>query len=347
VGDARSCKNRTCRLRPTGRRQLMALIACSLIAPGIGARAQAPSPRPLIGVLWHAASPEEEEPYRTLLHAGFAKLGYIDGQNVAFEERYPAEQLDRFREYAEELVRLKVDVLVAITAAAARAAKAATTTIPIVFNGVADPVAIGLVPNLSRPGGNSTGFSMMSRDLQPKRLQILKEVVPGVSRLALLAHPTNGYPPERDLADLQPLLQEMRMHAEIIRFSTIESLDTAFSAIAGGGFDAVFVTLNPYIYVDAVKQRIAALGIFHRLPIMSPAEVLAEAGALMSYGPKWQDTFLGVAPYVDRILKGAKPGDLPVQQPSAFQLVINLKTAKAIGVQVPEALIAGAERLVE
>jgi putative tryptophan/tyrosine transport system substrate-binding protein len=303
--------------------------------------------RPLVGILWHAGSPEEEKPYRDVLLDSFAKLGYRSGTNIAFEERYPAEQLDRFRHYAEELVGLNVDVLVAISAASARAAKAATSTIPIVFGGIGDPVAIGVVANLSRPGGNVTGFSLMSADLQTKRLQVLLEVLPRLSRLALLAHPTNAYPPAKDLAQLEPILRQLPAEAEIVEVTSPESLDAAFAAMSARRFDAVFLTQNPFIYLDTVKRRIAGLALAHRLPTISPIELLVEEGALMSYGPKWQDVFLGVAPYVDRILRGTKPGDLPVQQPTSFELVINQKTANALGINLPASLLARAHRVIE
>ena len=261
---------------------------------------------------------------------------------MAIEIRWAEGRSDRFAEIAAEFVRLKVDIIVT-SGAAAPAAKQATTTIPIVFMLAGDPVRTGLVASLSRPGGNVTGLSNQSRDLVGKRLELLREVVPGLRRLAVLINVTtaNGGVEMDAVRTISRALGLEIVPLEIRRADDIEpGIETL-----GGRADALYVVQDPLLIADRV--RIGASALHARLPTLHPAREFVEAGGLMSYGANFPDIFQRAADYADKILRGAKPGDLPVEQPTRFDLVINLKTAKALGLTVPSTMLATADEVLE
>ena len=271
-------------------------------------------------------------------------IGYIEGKDVRFEYRYAEGDNERLPELANDLADLNVDVIVTWGTDAVLAAKQATTTIPIVMGTIGDPLGSGIVTNLARPGGNVTGSSSRAAELESKRLELLKEAVPGLSRAAILFNPTNHYMP---LA-----LQSARKGAQALHVSlaVYEVYDTA-------GLDAAFVTLTKDrpealmvptdTFLVSQRSRIAQFAIENKLPSVYTFREYIEAGGLIAYTPNYHDLFRRAASYVDKILKGAKPGELPIGQPTKFQLVINLKTAKALGLVIPRALLVGADQVIE
>jgi putative ABC transport system substrate-binding protein len=276
---------------------------------------------------------------------GLRELGYVDGQNIAIESRWAEGKYDRYPALAADLVRLKVDVIVAQSGAATQAAQQATRTIPIVMSLVLDPVGIGLVPSLARPGGNVTGTSFMAPDLVGKQLQLLKALDPKVSRVALLRHPAN---PGSAL-----YLQEAEAAARIlgVRLQTLEArnpqeIDSAFAAMTRERAGALLIF--PDSFFATQRRQIAELAAMRRLPaIHGGTPEYAEAGGLMVYSPNILDLERRAAIYVDKILKGAKPADLPVEQPTKFELIINLKAAKALGLTIPPSLLRRADQIID
>jgi putative ABC transport system substrate-binding protein len=272
------------------------------------------------------------------------ELGYAEGQNIRIESRWAEGNYDRLPGLAADLVRLKVDVIVTYGTPASEAAKRATDTIPIVMAAIIDPVASGLVTSIARPGGNLTGQSMMSPDLVEKQLEILKEVVPKISRVALLHNPANpGNAPQ--VRHAQDAGRALGVRLQLLGARGPSEIDSAFAAMTNERAGAVIVL------VDAVLQnnrtRITNLAARHRLPAVYGLSEYAEAGGLLAYGPNRLDMFRRAAAYVDKILKGAKPGDLPIEQPNKFALVINLKTAKALGLTVPPSLLLRADQIIQ
>jgi putative ABC transport system substrate-binding protein len=316
----------------------------ALAAP-FAAEGQQAASLPRIGFL-STASLSDPFVARFLLafRQGLRDLGYVEGQNIAIEFRWAEGQYDRLPGLAAELVRLKVNVIVAGSPPAIQAAKQATETIPIVMGAVADPVAAAFVASLPRPGGNITGLSLMHSDLVGKQLELLKEVVPKVSRVALLGNPANpnyaslvrhGQDAARALdIRLQPL--EARNSSEI---------DSAFAAITTERAGAVIVLADGVLVNN--RTRIADHAVRRRLPTVFGLSEFAEAGGLLTYGPSLANAFRQAATYVDKILKGAKPADLPIGQPTTFELVINLKTAKALGLTIPPSLLLRADQVIE
>jgi putative tryptophan/tyrosine transport system substrate-binding protein len=279
--------------------------------------------------------------FRQTLH----ELGWVEGQNILLEFRPPAREGDAFDELVADLVRLQVDVIVATGTPAVRAAKHATSTIPIVMSPGADPVAEGLVTSLARPGGNVTGSSLMNVDLVGKRLEILREIVPGASRVAVLwAQP------------YEPQLHAVRAAARVLRVELLEllvtqegdpahNLDHAFATAKRDRADAMIVIRGTLFF--GLRARVAALALHHRLPAIYNLPSYAHAGGLVAYGPSDTEYYRRAAVYVDKILKGAKPGDLPVEQPMKFELVINMKTAKALGLTIPPLLLFQADKVIQ
>jgi putative ABC transport system substrate-binding protein len=326
------------------RREFLGLAAVVSICP---TRTKAEQPRrvPVVGVLWHAGSAEEERDFSTPLRAGFTDLGYVEGKNIRFEERYPAEKKELFDQMAAELAALKVDAIVAGSIPAALAAQRATSTIPIVLVANPDPVGLKLVASLSHPGGNITGLSSMGFDLAVKRLEVVKEVIPKASRVALLVNPYNPYDAERQVAELQPSAEKLRLIIQAFEAKQADQLPSVFERIAANKFDAVIIAQNAMFYNE--RRRLAELATEKRLATMVPADLFLEAGALMSYGPVWSAIFRNAAGYVDKILKGANPADLPVQQPTQFRFVINAKAAKSIGLEIPPVMLSRADEVIE
>jgi putative ABC transport system substrate-binding protein len=272
------------------------------------------------------------------------ELGWIEGRNVVFEYRYAEGRNERFPEIAADLVGLKVDVIVTWGTQPALAAKRATPTIPIVMGAIGDPVAPGLVSNLARPGGNITGLSALTAELEEKRLEILKEVIPGLARVGLLVNPTNAY--------TAPALQRIRLAAQRLNVSLgvqeardTTTLDGALERLTRERPDALMVLADPFLSFQ--RRRIAQWALKSRLPSVYTYREHAEVGGLIAYAPNYHDLFRRAATYVDKILKGAKPGDLPIEQATKFDLIINLKTAKALGLTIPPSLLVRADQVIE
>jgi putative ABC transport system substrate-binding protein len=271
-------------------------------------------------------------------------LGYIESKNVRFDYRYAKGHNERLPELANDLVGLNVDVIVTWGTDAVLAAKQATTTIPIVMGAIGDPLGSGIVTDLARPGGNITGCTLRAAELEAKRLQLLKDVVPGLSRVAILFNPTNHYMP---LA-----LQSARQGAQVLHVSLAvyevhdtTTLDVAFVTLTKDRPDALMVPADTFLVSQ--RSRIAQFAIENKLPSVYTFREYIEAGGLIAYTPDYNDLFRRAASYVDKILKGAKPGELPIEQPRRFHLFINLKTARALGLTVPPRLLAGAEEIIE
>jgi putative ABC transport system substrate-binding protein len=270
-------------------------------------------------------------------------LGYVEGKNIAFDYRYADNKLDRLPALADELVRLKVDVLVTPGTPAAIAAKNATRTIPIVFFRVSDPVPLGLVDSLSRPGGNVTGFTEISEVLAGKRLELLKETVPKLSRVAVLWNPQNPGTAQQWKESQLPA-RELGLQLHSMEVSSADKYEGAFKEAVKARSGALAVAQDAL--AGSNLKLIADLAIKHRLPASYPRGEFVDNGGLMSYGPDPDESFKRVASMIDKILKGAKPADLPVEQPTKFELVINLKTAKQIGLTIPPEVLARANRLI-
>jgi putative ABC transport system substrate-binding protein len=272
------------------------------------------------------------------------ELGYVEGKNIQLELRWDEGSPDRWAELAAELVRLKVDVILAGHGAAALGAKQATTTIPIVIGAVGgDPVAAGLVTSLARPGGNITGLAFYGSELSPKRLELMKETLPSLSRAAMIWHPF-GLNLETVLKEIKTTAQSLGLTLQPLEVRQRDDLDSAFQAArqkqAGG------VLISQGAFFGTHRAYIADLGLKHRLPTISGEAEFAEVGGLLFYGQNIPNTWRRAAVYVDKILKGAKPADLPVEQPTKFELIINLKTAKQIGLTIPPNVLARADRVI-
>lgn len=321
------------------RRQFIALVGCVAACP-FGALAQGRVPK--IGVLWHAANAEEETPFFGSLIEGFKNLGYGEGR-IVLEHRFPNEKPELFTSMAAELASLNPDVLVAVGAAAPYVVKS-TANIPIVFMYVPDPVGSKLVQSIQRPGGNATGLSNFSLELSAKRLEFLKEIVPSLSRVALLVNP-NAKISELYIEQSKAAEHKLGLTTHPFQVRSLSELESAFDAMVKAEMQAVVVNAESLFYVG--KEAIAKLATARRLPTCLWVREGVEAGALVSYGTDQRAIARRTAGYVDRILKGEKPADIPVEQPTRFELVINLKTAKALGLTMPPALLTRADEVIE
>jgi putative tryptophan/tyrosine transport system substrate-binding protein len=324
------------------RREFIALLGGAAAWP-VAARAQQTRKIARIGVLWHAGSAEEEAVFLRPLVEGLAKLGYVEGQNVTFEHRFPAEQPERFKAMAAELAQLNLDVVVTSAAAAAYAAKAAMTTTPIVFIVVPDPVEGGLVDSLARPGGNITGYAVV--DVSPKRLQLFKETFPALSRVALLINADNRAFARRSLDHVQVAGGPLGLTVQPVEVLGPQGFERAFSQIPRDGKTGVMTVFDAMFFNE--RRQMAEVAVAHGLPVMAPADVYVKAGLLMSYGPNLVDLFRRAGVYVDKLFKGAKPSDLPVEQPVKYDFAINLTTARALGVEIPPMVLARADEVIE
>jgi len=309
-------------------------------------RAQRRAKVPRIGFL-HLASVAAGSVFRDAVLQGLRELGYVEGRNLLLEIRTADGKLERLAQAAAELVRLEVDVIVAATTAATRAAQTQTRTVPILCFTLGDPVGAGLVASLARPGGNITGLSALSGELVPKCLSLLKEAVPRVSRVAVLWEPNPLT--EKSGADMLrgagEAARRLGVALQLVDARGAGDLDAAFATMTRERCDALLVLPSVLGYEE--RRRIADLALAHRLPSMSHRREEAEAGALMAYGASYKDLWRRGATYVDRILKGAKPADLPVEQPTRFELVINMKTANALGLAIPRAVLLRADEVIE
>jgi putative ABC transport system substrate-binding protein len=326
------------------RRKFITLLGGAAAAWPFAARGQQKEKIPRVGVLWHAASAEEEGPYFRGLIEGLRNLGYIDGRNIILEHRFPNETPDRFRSMAAELVSLKVDVLVGVGSQTAPYVKNATTTIPIIFVFSPDPVGTKLVASLARPGGNATGLTNFAADLIGKRLQFLKLAIPDLSRVALLVNPNTQV--ARLYIDVtQAAAAKLDLINHTFEARTRDELEQAFDRMAQSGMQAV--TINSEGVAFQHKEFIAKLAVARRLPLFVWSRETLEAGALMSYGPDQVAMCRRAAVFVDKILKGANPAELPVEEPTKVEFLINLKTAKALGISIPYGLLATADEVIE
>jgi putative ABC transport system substrate-binding protein len=271
------------------------------------------------------------------------ELGWVEGHNLTIDYRWAEGRSERFAEIAAEIVRLKVNVIVTVTTPAALAAKQATSLIPIVFAAAGDPVGTGLVASLARPGGNVTGLSNLISDTGGKKLQLLREIVPDLGRLAIMANVSNPAV-VLELDDAQAAARTLGLEVAISEVRRVEDIASAFDALKGRA-DALYVCADPLMYTHRIRINTLALSV--RLPTMHGIREYVEAGGLMSYGANIADLFRRNAEYVDRILRGAKPSDIPVEQPTKFDLVINLTTARALGLTVPPILLARADEVIE
>jgi putative ABC transport system substrate-binding protein len=278
---------------------------------------------------------------------GLREHGYVEGQNLVIEYRAADGKIERFPRLATELTRLKVDLIVAGNTPGARAAQQATTTIPIVAGAMGDPVGDGLVASLSRPGGNITGLTFLGPELVPKRLGLLKEALPKVSRVGALRHPgAFGERTTRDmLKETEAAARALGVQLQLVEVRGPDELDRAFSTMSNERSEALIMLPSTMLFNE--RRRIIALAAKHRLPSMFNARESAELGGLISYGASLPDLIRRSATHVDKILKGAKPGDLPVEQPTKFELVINLKTAKALGLTIPQSLLLRADEVIQ
>jgi len=305
---------------------------------------QSPGKIPVVGVLWHAASAEEEDVYLSVSRKALHDLGYIEGKNIRLEHRFPAENPDRFRTCARELVEGKADAIIAVTTLGAVELKKLTSTIPIVFVIVPDPVGFGLVESLARPGGNATGLSLMATDLSGKRLGLLKEAVPNLSRVALLVDPTDPFR-QRTFKANQVAAEALGISIWPAEIAAPDDVEPVFAKITQDRADGVVFGAGSLLF--NLRARIGASALAHRLPALAYIAEEVPSGLLMSYGQDLPDYFRRAAAYVDRILKGAKPADLPVEQPTKFKLLLNLKTAKALGLTIPEPFLQHADEVIE
>jgi putative tryptophan/tyrosine transport system substrate-binding protein len=276
---------------------------------------------------------------------GLRELGYVEGKNIAIEKRWAEGKFERLPDLAAELVRLKVDIIVSVVTQASLAAKNATRTIPIVMVAPGDPLGSGLVANLARPGGNVTGPSSMYSDLVVKQLEVLKEIVPGLSRVAVLWNPANAAWQAQMLKATEVAATALRLQVQLVEARGPDELEGAFAGMARERASALLVAVDVIFALHA--RRIADLAAKRHLPAMYGSSEHVEAGGLISYAPDIPDVFRRAATYVDKILKGAKPSDMPVEQPTKLLLVINVKTAKALGLTIPPSLLLRADQVIE
>ena len=323
--------------------RLVTTFTVALLAAPIAADAQQPRKIPRIAFI--TTTSPGGSPTTDAFRAGLRDLGYIEGQNLLIEWRWGRGTTERFAEFAAEAVSLNVNVIVAANSPAGHAAQKATTTIPVVIPTMADPVGDGFVTTVARPGGNVTGFTFQLPELQGKRMQLLKEMVPSASRIALILDVTDrNYQSLAKEAETAARTLGMQPHF-MVKARTPNELNAAFATFARAKLGAVFVVGGTMLYAN--RAQLAEQALKNHLPMMCEAREHAEAGCLMSYAASLRDLFRRTAGVVDKILKGAKPSDLPVEQPTTFELVINLKTAKALGLTIPPSVLLRADEVIQ
>jgi putative ABC transport system substrate-binding protein len=325
------------------RRDFIPLLGGAMVAWPLAVRAQQPAKIPRIGLL-SPFSPSATALWHQAFRQGLRDLGWVEGKNISIEYRYAEGRHDRLADLASDLVRLKVDIIVTAVTADALAAKHATRDIPIVMASAGDPVATGLVENLARPGGNITGLSQIAPELAGKRLDLLKEIVPGLSRVAVLWNPQDGSSTV-SWREIQLPARQLGVQLHSLEVRSSDDFDKAFEEATSARAGAIAIMPDP-VFVTNLK-RIADLAAKNRLPSIFHLREFADAGGLVTYGTDRPDMFRRAATYVDKILKGAKPGDLPIEQPTKFELVVNLKTAKALGIEIPASILARADEVIE
>jgi putative ABC transport system substrate-binding protein len=323
------------------RRDFLIFLTGAMAAWPLGARAQQKA-MPVIGFL--SPGPRSAAHLLTAFHEGLSEAGYVEGQNVAIEYRWAEGHYDRLAALAADLVGRKVDLIMANSPDAALAAKGATSKIPIVFRGGADPVGAGLVASLAQPGGNLTGVSMLLDELTAKRLELLSELVPRAGVIALLVNPNNANA-ERVIREVQEAARTKGLQLHVLKAGSESEIDTAFASLAQLHAGALLVAADPFLSLR--REQFVALASRHAVPSIYSWREFAVSGGLISYGASLTSAFRLCGTYAGKILKGAKPADLPVQQPTTFELVINLKTAKALGLTVPESMLIRADEVIE
>ena len=325
------------------RREFLSLVGSATVASPLAAHAQQPA-MPVIGLL-DTGSVDSNTRFLRPFREGLGQVGYFEGQNVAIEYRWAEGQYDRLPDLAADLVQRKVTVIaIPSSTPAALAAKNATTTIPIVFGVGGDPVSLGLVTSLGRPGGNATGINFLINELAAKRLEILHELVPAASRVAVLANPAQVLT-SSNIRDVEAAARAIGLQIQVFGATTTDEVDVAFAAILRERMHALFTI--PDSFLGTRRVQLATLAARHALPTAYPLRDYVEAGGLMSYGTSLPDAQRHVGIYTGRVLKGEKPADLPVTQPTKFELVINRSTAKALDLEVPPTLLARADDVIE
>ena len=328
------------------RREFIVLLGGAAAWP-LAARAQTPKIARIGYLITGALESPETRINRDAFRQGLNELGYIEGRNIVIEYRSADGKIERLPGLATELVGLKVDLIVALATPAGRAAQQATTTIPIVVTAMGDPVRDGLVASLARPGGNITGTTFLGPELVPKRLSFLRELLPTISRVAVLWHPgAFSEPTIREmLNEVAQAARSLGVQLQLVEVRSADEFDHAFTAMVRARAEALFQFPSTMLFNE--RRRIVDLAARHRLPAMFNAREFVQLGGLIAYGANLAELNRRTAAYVDKILKGAKPSDLPVEQPTKFELFINLKTAKALGLAVPDRLLVGADELIE
>jgi len=318
--------------------QFIRLVGVAAVWP-FAAQAQ-PKPIAKLGILLY--SNPQSDPQMASIRLGLSELGYVEGRNIAIEYRYAQGQVDRLPSLAAELVQLRPNVILAIGGDVAPIAKRFNQTIPLVFVSSADPEQLGLVASLSRPGGNATGVTLLQDALASKRLELLREAAPQISRVAFLWNPDH---PDNEQREAQRAAQALGVQLHLVEVRSSDDFESAFRAANNAGIDSLYVVSSRQTVLNI--KRIVEFAAQNRLPLAGGWGAWAKEGGLFSYGPDGVNMARRAANYIDRILKGAKPADLPVEQPAKFELIINLKTAKALGLTVPHSLLSRADELID
>lgn len=327
----------------TTRRQFLATFGPILATGPIASFAQQPAKVWRVGYLSALARPPDGLA-PAALRQGFADLGYVEGKNIAYESRWAEGRFARLPELAAELARQRVDAIVVLGYPAAAAAKNSTSTIPIVMSGSGDPVSTGLIASLARPGGNITGTSAQETELSAKRMQLLKEAVPKATRIAVLWN-ANDRAMSLRYSEIDRAARVLQLTVQALGIGEPDDFDSAFSAMTRERPDALFMVADALTNLN--RKRVIEFAAAHRIPAMYEQASIVQDGGLMSYGPNLEERFRRAAYYVDRIFKGAKPGDLPVELASKFDLAVNLKTAKSLGIVIPQSVLLRADRIIE
>jgi putative tryptophan/tyrosine transport system substrate-binding protein len=323
------------------RREFITLLGISALPWTPPAKAQSNRKIARVGVLWHAGNAEEEHEYLTVLVKAFSDLGYVENKNVVFLHKFPAEQLDQYPILARELVESNVDVAIAVVPPGAVALKRSTSTIPVVFVLVPDPIGFGLVASLAHPGSNLTGLSVLTIDLSGKSLALLKEAAPNLSSVALFFDPQAQ---TRLIPAYAAAAKSLGFSFRSVEISAPANIEPAFAQAESDHVDGAIVT-GAMLFNE--RARVGASALTHKMPAISWVSEMVPYGLLMSYGPDLSDYFRKAAGYADKILRGAKPSDLPVEQPTRLKQVINLKTARALGLTIPQSLLVTADEVIE
>jgi putative tryptophan/tyrosine transport system substrate-binding protein len=328
----------------TTRRAFISLLGGAVAAWPLAARSQQTA-MPVVGII-NAGSPETSVSRVTAFRQGLGELGYVEGQNVTIDYRWAEGRYDRYPEMVADLIRRKVSVIVTgASGPAAFAAKAATSSIPIVFGVGEDPVRLGLVASLARPGGNVTGVNFFTAEVAAKRLGLLRELAPRTTRVAVLVNPANAASAESTARDVRAAAPALGLQVQTLNAATVREIDTAYASLVRERADALVVAGDGFF--NSRRVQLAMLAVRHAIPATYSVRDYPEAGGLISYGTSFADTFRQIGIYCGRILKGAKPADLPVLQSTKFELVINMQAARMLGIEVPPTLLARADEVIE